>query len=330
MTLPASCPFVQCVAATAGSSSSAASDLGLHFPSRVSSASSRRQVQRDVQAKGHAALLDKPAVAPRHRSLASRITFYLASRIAAALCLPARLMAAGWADDRTRRTVSLPLAIPLDCLSAAAGRAGRFAIGPDRGTPVEASREPVEMYLFAYARGVYAIIWPSVIRKSPIAGRCIIKDRGPGEVFAQVGPDFRSTCGTKRRSPVARQPADGAALARRRVGQNFEVPRDQRLNGSLYMSTVRWKCPAREVIPGCRCLSKQARSAGDRRPEYRYSWAWVHFILNGPPEAHEELIHYLADIAKHNPPGQLHQRLERRLPNLDAQIARHFTDWKPQ
>jgi hypothetical protein len=64
------------------------------------------------------------------------------------------------------------------------------------------------------------------------------------------------------------------------------------------------------------------------RAEYRYSWAWVHFLLNGPPEAHDELTRYLRDIQEHQSPGNLAARLERRLPDLDAQIARHFLDWK--
>ena len=62
--------------------------------------------------------------------------------------------------------------------------------------------------------------------------------------------------------------------------------------------------------------------------DYRHAWAWTHFMLHGPPEAHEELLKFLADIRASNPPGKLSDRLERRIPGVDKRIADHFKNWK--
>ncbi len=64
-------------------------------------------------------------------------------------------------------------------------------------------------------------------------------------------------------------------------------------------------------------------SAGD----YRSAWAWVHFMLHGPDEAHDELVRYLDDIYRHTPPGKLSERLERRLPGVDRRLIEHFKSW---
>jgi hypothetical protein len=61
--------------------------------------------------------------------------------------------------------------------------------------------------------------------------------------------------------------------------------------------------------------------------EYRQAWAWVHFMMNGPAEANAELIAYLDSIRAYSPPGVLSQRLQQRIPDLDARFLEHFRSW---
>jgi hypothetical protein len=63
------------------------------------------------------------------------------------------------------------------------------------------------------------------------------------------------------------------------------------------------------------------------RTKYRQAWAWVHFMLHGPADAHEELVRYLADIQSLTPPGELSRRLRTRLPDLERRFAQHFKNW---
>src|SRR5207302_2240046 len=44
--------------------------------------------------------------------------------------------------------------------------------------------------------------------------------------------------------------------------------------------------------------------------DYRESWAWVHYFLNGPPEGKAELIAYLNDLRGGRVTVPLSERLE--------------------
>jgi hypothetical protein len=63
--------------------------------------------------------------------------------------------------------------------------------------------------------------------------------------------------------------------------------------------------------------------------EYRFSWAWVHFMLHGPVAAHRALVQFVADIRRGTPPGLLSARLRQGVPNLDQRMVQHFKQWQP-
>ena len=62
--------------------------------------------------------------------------------------------------------------------------------------------------------------------------------------------------------------------------------------------------------------------------DYRDSWAWVHFMLHGPPEVRQVLSNYLYDIRIGNPSGQLSERLAREVPGVNGMMIQHFKEWK--
>jgi hypothetical protein len=62
--------------------------------------------------------------------------------------------------------------------------------------------------------------------------------------------------------------------------------------------------------------------------EYRFSWAWVHFMLHGPVAAHRALVQYLADIGRGEPPGLLSRRLAEAVPDVDDRMVQHFKQWR--
>ena len=43
--------------------------------------------------------------------------------------------------------------------------------------------------------------------------------------------------------------------------------------------------------------------------DYRYSWAWVHFMMHGPEAAHQTLVGYLASYQQSAPPGKFSVQL---------------------
>ena len=62
--------------------------------------------------------------------------------------------------------------------------------------------------------------------------------------------------------------------------------------------------------------------------EYRDAWAWVHFMLHGPPEARLMLQRYLREIAEQRVPAPLSQQLASAVPNADQRMREHFLRWK--
>jgi hypothetical protein len=60
------------------------------------------------------------------------------------------------------------------------------------------------------------------------------------------------------------------------------------------------------------------------RDEYRDAWAWVHFLVHGPPEANAEFLRYLTDLEGGLEAGRLSERLRRRLPDLNRRMTEHF------
>ncbi len=61
-------------------------------------------------------------------------------------------------------------------------------------------------------------------------------------------------------------------------------------------------------------------------PEYRESWAWVHFMLHGSPEVKQVLLLYLKELRKNPNPGPLEPRLVAVLPNAPASLRRHLSN----
>jgi hypothetical protein len=60
--------------------------------------------------------------------------------------------------------------------------------------------------------------------------------------------------------------------------------------------------------------------------EYRESWAWVHLMLRGTPEARRVLLGYLAELRTNPHPGLLRPRLLAALPGADEALARHLEE----
>jgi hypothetical protein len=110
------------------------------------------------------------------------------------------------------------------------------------------------------------------------------------------------------------------------LAEYFEVAAPQRAFDNPHRANMRWlrrfgMVKTIESLEACGDLSEMGAI------EYRFAWAWVHFMLHGPLPAHRELVHFLAEIRRGNPPGVLSQRLRGALPNLEAQFEAHFTQW---
>lgn len=107
----------------------------------------------------------------------------------------------------------------------------------------------------------------------------------------------------------------------------FEVPADSRASGSPYLKSLKrsilfgWK-PNLDRLESL----QQFSDMGDR--EYRESWAWVHFMLHGPPEVRQALSDYLAAIADGGEVGRLAVQLRAVDPQIERRMVGHFRHWR--
>lgn len=111
------------------------------------------------------------------------------------------------------------------------------------------------------------------------------------------------------------------------LAEYFEVARSERAFGSPHLNGVRWSTRL-GIVSRLENLETKADLEEMGGPEYRNAWAWAHFMIHGPRQAHDELVRFLADIRTQTPPGLLSRRLEQRLPRPEDRFAAHFRSWK--
>lgn len=192
---------------------------------------------------------------------------------------------------------------------------------------LQPSHDPIYVFLFRRTSTYNAYV-RRYFPEAPTRKALFIKERGLNMVFARLGDEFevdlRHECThalLNAALPVTPLWLDEG------LAEYFEVAAEQRVAGNPHHKYVRWNAylgqtPRLEELEQIRDLSQMTRS------RYRQAWAWVHFMLHGPPEARQELQQFLADLQALTPPGQLSHRLRRRIPDLDARFASHCRRWR--
>ena len=189
-------------------------------------------------------------------------------------------------------------------------------------------QEQIEIYLFrgrsAYNR--YLQHWyPDV----PSRRALFIKNNGPGKVLVylsdELDTDLRHECThalLHASLPMVPLWLDEG------LAEYYEVPPAQRILQNPHRSATVWsyRLWQRQTMEE---LETKQQLVEMGRNEYRHAWAWVHFMLHGPPAARQELANFLTDIREGTPPGNLSSRITTAVPDPDRAIVAHFrTFWK--
>jgi hypothetical protein len=187
--------------------------------------------------------------------------------------------------------------------------------------------ELIELYLFrdeaSYRRYVQHYLPDMPYRRA-----LFFKDVGPGKVLAHCGPNFQIDIRHECTHALLHSTLPMVPLwLDEGLAEYFETPPEQRSYGNPYLESIKWSVRF-GLAPSLDRLEKQGDFSKLDRTVYRDSWSWVHFMLHGPPEAHDELVRFLADIQASNPPGALSERLAGRLPNVKTQFSQHFKNWR--
>ena len=192
---------------------------------------------------------------------------------------------------------------------------------------VSPARELTYVYLFAQGRtheGYVKRHFP----QAPYRRALFIKGRGPGMVFAHLHDDFAIDLRHEATHALLHAALPMVPLwLDEGLAEYFEAPRELRANGSSHLAKIRWEARLGKIRP-MNELEQLGQLDEMGAAEYRHAWAWVHCMLHTSAEARAELIAFLADIAAHTPPGQLSDRLRRRIGNPEALVERHFRAWR--
>ncbi len=193
---------------------------------------------------------------------------------------------------------------------------------------VQPGNQWIHVYFFR-DKSTYQRYVKKYFPQAPLRRALFMKGKGPGMVFAYASGDCETDLRHEATHALLHASLPMVPLwLDEGLAEYFELEPNRRVSGNPHLVRMRrslWsgqfsRLQKLEVIDGVDSMDVA---------DYRRAWAWVHFMLHGPPEAREELINFLKDIAAHSPPGQLSERLSRRIPDLERSFVTHFSTWRP-
>ena len=193
-----------------------------------------------------------------------------------------------------------------------------------RSLGADPPREYIHLFLFK-EKSTYQTYLQRHFPRVPQRRALFIKARGPGMVFAYDGIDFETDVRHECTHALlhAWLPGDVPLWLDEGLAEYFEVARGQRASQNPHHELVRVAIESHQP-PRLDALEQLTNLEDMGREEYRNSWAWVHFLLHGPPVVREELLGFLRALSAQDDPGPLSLRLRRRAADLDQLLADHF------
>jgi hypothetical protein len=193
---------------------------------------------------------------------------------------------------------------------------------------VPPAKQPIYVYLFADEQA-YKAYTSQHFPRVPYRSALFILEGGSPGVYtyrkADMDVDVRHECThalLHSALPVVPLWLDEG------IAKYFEVPAGQRAFDHPYFDDLKWTWSLRlGMVRTMESLEQRNDLTEMDAADYRYSWAWVHFMLHGPKPAHEALVEYLACYQKYEPAGKLSARLAEAVPNPNEQMIQHFKHW---
>ncbi|MAT71709.1 MAG: hypothetical protein CMJ58_19555 [Planctomycetaceae bacterium] len=234
---------------------------------------------------------------------------------------------AAWVDRRVYGPFQVVAAFPLQGLDRELADLGYLQGELQRTLAMRPPQQAVDVYLSADERSHKQFL-QSRFPRIPYRRALYVQSGGRGAVYAfdhrDLPTDLRHECThALLHTDLAMVPLwldEGLA-------EYFEPPLAQRAFHHEHLRTLRWNLRL-GMVRSIASLESIHSLDDMGAEEYRYAWAWAHFMLHGPVAAHRALTGFLADIRRGNPPGVLSARLEQAVPEAEAQLVRHFKHWR--
>jgi hypothetical protein len=250
-----------------------------------------------------------------HRNhAATTIVFF-----AAVLCAFRSTSAAEWPETRVYGPFVCRADFALDPQQRLLGELGELQTELVQTLEIAPAKEAIEIYLF-HDEDTYRRYLKRIYPTLPFRRAFFIRERGLGRVFAYESPQFEADLRHECTHALLHAVLPSVPLwLDEGLATYFETPTQNRRNKAPDFSNVLWNARFGSV-PSLEKLERLDDVAAMGKNEYRDSWAWVHFMCQGPAAAHDELVEYLQDLDERHPAGSLNDRLTRRIPSLPAEF----------
>ncbi len=186
--------------------------------------------------------------------------------------------------------------------------------------------DPIDVYLFRDQQ-VYQQYMRRYFPQVTAHRAMFIKTNSPGNVFAFLSPEFAVDLRHECTHAIlhAKLPLVPLWLDEG-LAEYFEVPAAERAFDHPHLAAIRRGLLWRRV-PSVKRLESLTSLAQMDVTEYREAWAWVHFMLHGPPVAKQQLLFLLSELSRHVPPPPLSGLLADHVAGVEKQFVQHFRSW---
>jgi hypothetical protein len=237
------------------------------------------------------------------------------------------LCAEDWTDQRQVGRFELRANFPLDNCEHLIRELQRLECDLTSTLRINATTMSIHIILFR-DKASYERYMKHYFEGAPARRAMFVQGTKPGWVFAYQNADYEIDLRHETTHALLHSQLPVVPLwLDEGLAEYYEVSSDARVYDNPHLTAVKWetwffRVPSLERLERLRDM-RQIGKAG-----YRAAWSWVHFMLHGPPDAHQVLVEYLADIHDNKPPGNLSDRMYAAIPDLEKQYIRHFRNWR--
>ncbi len=248
------------------------------------------------------------------------------------LLLAAGLGATGWGEEPRQWPVELQVGrfeihADFDVSTAPQLRPELSNLASDLQELLEinASEQPVHVVLFATGHE-YQRYMHNYFPQLPERRALFIQDRGPGMLFAHWHADVISDLRHEITHALLNDSSQPLPLwLDEGLAEYFEVQRQQRLDGNVYLAEVTRRA-AEGIVPSLKQLEDIEQLQDFKEPQYRDSWAWVHFLLRRSTMTRQILKRYLAELRSGAQPLPLSRQMANITDDANGEFLSHFAE----
>jgi hypothetical protein len=232
-----------------------------------------------------------------------------------------------WADYRASGPFQCRADFPLDSYENLFLELANLQRELTRTLGVPPAKEPIEVYFFR-DQSTHQAFMQEWYPRIPYRRALFVKSGSRGRVFAYQHEDLDIDVRHESTHALLHASLPMVPLwLDEGLAEYFELAQPQRAFDHPHLSTLRWNLRL-GIMPSLQSLEERDDLADMGGLEYRFAWAWAHFLLHGPVPGHRALVLFLRDIALRRPPGRLSARLATELPEVERQLVQHFKHWR--